>query len=372
MTGEKQEISFPNIEYEILGEDVLIDDLIKKLHVLYQTPFSDITHLNIYNYIPGSFCYKLVIHENNVLKHIILFKYNGKGKLITILNHCVKMSISEIEMISDMIFNNFGRVQQVVFNYLFVVDKEKREKIIYAKISNDSILELPESMNDYLKTLSKKTRKYFQYYQNRIEKELPDFEIVLPEKQNICFEQFVQLVQLNRDRMKTKGIKSGITDILCEELYQYARLNGFLCLCCDKEKIIGGAICSLIGEHVYTHTVAHDNHYQKYSIGQIALMKTIQYAIENKIKYFHLLWGDFDYKTKLQCKKYDLYTVVKYRKKAAWYYHKMIYAMVSLEQGCKSWMKKTLMKSRTITNAYRNIRKVILYGWHNSKTMLYH
>lgn len=369
MTGEKQE----NIEYEILNEDVLIDDLEEKLHKLYQSPFSDITYLNLQNSsITENACCKLVIHENSVLKHIILFKYKGKEKKIAILNQCIKMSTSDVETICEALFHKFSHVQQIVFSYLFMVNKEKKEKIIYKMISDDSILELPESMNEYLKTLDKKTRKYFQYYEHRIEKELPDFEVVYSEKQNIRLEQVEQVVQLNRDRMKNKGIRSGVTGILCEKSYQYARLNGFLCLCCDKGNIIGGTICSVVGEHAFVHTVAHDDHYQKYSIGQIALIKTIQYAIDNKIKQIHLLWGDFDYKSRLLCKKCDLFTVVKYRKKAAWQYHKMICAVVSFAKGCKLWVKKKLIKCRPITNIYRSIRKLILFGWHDKRIILYH
>ncbi len=355
--------SSPEVEYMILDENDTIENLRDKLTNLYESPFSDLAYLNIGNpSITEKSCYKLLVSSPNGLKHLLLFKYTGKEKKITILNECFNISVSEIRNISDVMFDKFRDVNIINFGFVFIPDMEKKPNIIFNKILNDSILKLPESMESYLQLLSTKTRKYFTYYKNRIAKELPDFRIIFVENKNITYEQISSIVRLNRSRMKTKG-KTGINDSDCEMHYRYAQLNGLLCLCYNNDNIIGGTIGSIVGGRAHIHVVAHDDLYQKYSIGQISLINTIQYLIENKIKFAHLLWGESEYKHRLLCQMCDIYSVKVFRKKTIYYLNNILNNIRSKIKHIVSNLKKKMKQNQTIKNTYRTILKTIRHGF---------
>jgi hypothetical protein len=346
----------------MMDEKSTIENLNGQLITLYETPNSDLAFLNInHPSITEDSCFKLLVSDDKELKHLLLFKYAGSEKVITILNECIRLTTPEIKTVCNTLFNEFGNIKEIVFPYLFLADK-KNPKTIYTKVLDDSILELPDSVDVYMKSLSKKTRQYFRYYKNRIAKEMPGFSISFIENEDITYEQVSAIVNLNRERMKTKGKKPGIDDTDCEKMYRYARINGLLCLCYDNETIIGGTICSVIGKRAFIHVVAHDDSYQKYSIGQTALINTIQYLIEHQKKYAHLMWGESEYKHRLHCQMYDLYAVKIFRGQAAYGLHAIPSGIVSGVKSLTFSLKKKLKKNKGIVDFYRKILKKVRYS----------
>ena len=57
---------------------------------------------------------------------------------------------------------------------------------------------------------------------------------------------------------------------------------GFISTVKIDEEIIAGCCGYIIGEHLYLSKIAHQLKYNKYNAGQIALLKLIEWAIEQK------------------------------------------------------------------------------------------
>ena len=301
-------------EYKLLDETQQVTDLREKLTVLYPTPFADILWWELRDLsLLNKGYYKLFYYEQSILTHIVLFKYTDRTqKKIYIINREFKITITHIENICHILFHEFDKVQQIIFENIFEPNSKQLSKMIFEKTSDDIIiLDLPESTENYIKSLGKSTRKRIKLATNHIVRDFSCFQVHFFEKCDILYEQIEKIVSLNRSRMKTKGIISALDDTECNILHQYAFTSdfGFVCVCVIDGKIVGGTINSIVGKHAYMHVIAHDNSYQNYSIGLITLLHATKYLIEDKnINHYHLLCGTQEYKFRHGGINHDLYT----------------------------------------------------------------
>jgi CelD/BcsL family acetyltransferase involved in cellulose biosynthesis len=357
--GERLKKLSHNVEYTILDENFSVDGLDKIMTGLYETPYSDVVYMSIYNSAAAeNACRKLFMYENGVLKHILLFRYYGTGKCIEILNNCFRISMQDAENVRNIIFGEYGNVKKITVPYIFLdgAKRKPRMTIMYERLA-DMVIELPESMDEYMRALGPNTRKHVKYYRNRIEKDMPGFRMSFCEGRDISYEQIAAIVKLNRKRMESRGKVSGNDDAECERLYRYARVNGVLCLCAVDETIIGGTINWITGRRATLRAIAHDNAYSRYNAGQIALIGTVRHMIERRIKYLHLLWdGDrYEYKQRFLGKKHELHDVMFFRNGVDFFLNR-------IATGVWLTMKivrRRLEQNETLKNIYRKMRKFV-------------
>ena len=345
-----------NFEYELLDENQQDSYLRQKLANLYSTPFTDILWWELKkSSLKENGCYKLYYYEQTGLKHIILFQHYVKApQKIVVVNKEFKISSKHIENIASILFNEFDRVQQIIFEKIFEHDFQRLPKMIFEKTwHNDVIIPLPKFMDDYMKSLGSSTHKKIKLMTNRIAKDFPDFKVRFFEKNEILFEHIDRVLSLNNERMKIKGIDSNTH--LESKLYQYTSTSGYglLCLCEINGKMAGTTFGFIFGEHAYLYKIAHDNAYNKYSLGQIALIHTTKYLIEEKkIKHYHLLGGAQEYKYHHGGVNFFLYTVKVFRNNDVYYFFgKKIAPLVT-----KYWeFRRRLKKNKTIFNFYNKL-----------------
>ena len=346
----------PDIEYVILDENYIIDGFAKKLNSLYKTIYSDIEYMNMHDKsISESSCHKLIIYKHGLLEHILLFKYDGKARHIIILNHYFQMCIQDIETVRDIIFCDYKNVKKITFPYLYLEKVEKKSLMILYEQLNDWVVELPESMDLYMKSLSNKTRTNIRSYQKRIVKDYPDFKVSFYEGEDISLDQITRLVELHKGRMKTKEKKSDIDTAVCESLYQYARIRGVLCLCNINENIIGGTLDWIFDDHVYGRLISHDNAYNNHHVGYIALTNSIQYMIEKNMKFHHFGFGDIDYKRRFLAVAHAIHDVIVFKNHMIFFLNSINYTIRSLIKATK----KHLENNEKLKRIYRKIRKLL-------------
>jgi len=345
-----------DFEYELLDESQQIIDLRDKLAVLYATPFTDILWWELRDpSLIDSGCLKLFYYEQNVLKHIILFQYAANAqKRIRIMNWQFHIILKDIQNIAHILFNEFDKLQQIIFDNIFKPEYKQLPNITFKKTLDDVIITLPESMDDYLKSLGKKTRRHIKLKMKLVASDFPDFKVQYVEKSDIVLEQIENIASLNRNRMKSIRIKSYLDDKESKFLYQYAATSGFgsLSICTIDGKMAGGYINFIIGEHVYVYVGGYDTLYGKYSMGQLALIYTIKYCIEEKnVKYCHLLDSTHGYKMHLGGIVHDLCTLRVFR-------NNDIYYFFGKTKACFNKYKQRLKEDKTIYNLYIKLKKL--------------
>ena len=347
-----------DFEYELLDENQQDTDLREKLAGLYASPFADILWWELYDAsLTNNGYYKLFYYEQNKLKHIILFKYSAKmQKEIFVIIKNFKITFENIENICYILFFEFDKVKQVVFENIFAPTLKQSPKMIFHKTLNDVIIpDLPNNMDAYMKSLGSSTRKKINLMSNRIAKDFPDFNVYFFEKSDILYEQIEKVISLNKKRMETKGKICYYDDTECRIRHKYASTSGFgfLCVCEIDGKIIGGTINSIVGEHAYMQIIAHDNSYNRYSLGQIALIHATKYLIEEKnVKYYHLLGGTLDYKFRHGGINHDLYTFRVFKNKDIHYF------LIKIIRNYYNILKQSVKDNKSIYNFFKRLLKL--------------
>lgn len=77
------------------------------------------------------------------------------------------------------------------------------------------------------------------------------------------------------------------------------RERGQLSLIEIDGEIRAGLLCTLSGNEITMHVIAHDPAFDELRLGFLCCALTVQDAIAQGLQRFHFLWGHYDYKTRL-------------------------------------------------------------------------
>lgn len=210
------------------------------------------------------------------------------------------------EKIINFLFKTYPKINTIIIKNAILTNKQNNNSILeLSSISNFQLL-LPVTINEYTSSLGKKTRMHLGQYQRHIEKEITNngggyYSIpISQESKNI----FNSIIDLNHERCSSKGIVAGTEK---ESLYKKLVGYGIINYIKVGNKIIAGTISSVYNGQLNLHVIAHDNSYNKYNPGNVILLKTIEYAINQNISVFNFLWGACEYKKRFLANEVFMY-----------------------------------------------------------------
>lgn len=256
------------------------------------------------------------------MKNIFLVE-REKNKARVLNPFCISVDADELKALADYLFEHYHTVV-IEWNTLSValpVSNLPYPTIKYNTIE-DNIAELPDSYADYLNTLGRQTKKHAKYYVGRMQRDFPSVEYIYKNGRDVSDEEFYTVCRLASERMAHKSLKyGGASD---EKLRRCIRHDaGFGFLVKIKGEVKAGCIGYVIGEHLYLSKIAHDVSMNKYNLGNVVLLKLIEYCINHHIPHFHFLWGkNVDYKVRFGGVAHPLTNYVIFSTKGLAYYQK--------------------------------------------------
>lgn len=157
------------------------------------------------------------------------------------------------------------------------------------------------------------------------------------ENKNVNYENFLAIVDLNFERCRGKGFESGVQpEQLYKELDGFCVLNYFVL----DGTIAAGTISSVYNGAMNLHVIAHSNDYGRFNIGNLILLKTIEYAIVHEIKIFNFLWGGQEYKKRFGATEQLFYDACFYKNNSLYVIEKGFYYV----QRAFLWFAKEIKK----------------------------
>ena len=293
--------------YTIKEIDVFTEVCNEKLIRLYHNFLYTIPYIQVYHTVVGCDFYGIEVWNDSCCLDVVIYKI--QDRICEILNTFSSFSDNEGIAIIEYITKKHI-VKKIILSAQYSALQVAMPNIIFA--NEDIILRLPTTKDLYFNSFGKQTKKHLKYYKTKIKKEFSDIQFIFYHKEE-CSDCLVhQIVQFNRERIQSKGQISGIDDDYENRLKKYIRYYGKICMMYLDDKPVAGTLGYEVGQDFYLQVLAHDNAYNKYNIGQLCLLETINSEIDSKMDTFHFLWGNCEYKYRFGGSAIKLYRQILY------------------------------------------------------------
>jgi len=251
----------------------------------------------------------MLVYENTNLIEIMIF--GNKGNTCTCYNSLVNIDQNVISEFSKEIFKKFPEIIKIKIAASYT-NYDLNRSFLSSK-SNDYILSLPSTIDEYYLGLGSTTRKHIKNYKSRLLRDYP--EVLFSTKSGNEIDESIidEIVQLSFNRMKFKGIIPGKDHNDTNDFFRYSQHYGCIAYIEIDGSIVAGCISYIINQRIFLFMIAHDNNFSKYNLGQLCIIYLIQISIAKKLTTFHFLWGENDYKMKLSAKPHSLLSYTIYR-----------------------------------------------------------
>lgn len=299
--------------------------------------------------------------ENGKLTEILV--YGNKGKISKCFNSLVSINQNIISEFTENLFKTHPEINkiEIIASY---VDYNLNKSFLSFK-SDDQILKLPPTLDEYFQELSYHVRKNIKNRKSRFLKEFPAAKFVTKYGSEIEENIIDKIILLNSNRMQSKGTVPGIDNTFKDSIYRYSTFYGCVAYIEIEGVIVAGCITTLMKNKIFAHVIGHDNNYSKFNLGEMCFMYIIETSINKGLSTFHFLWGETEYKRRLLAKPHFLYFYYIYRTYSFDYFIDKIQVSIStlkliIQQSSitkpvrdviKSYRKRKL-KMNTINNNY--------------------
>lgn len=300
-------------------------------------------------YYPGYEINYMLIHTDGVLMELLVF--GNKGNTSICFNSLAHLDQKIVVESSKAIFEKFLAIQRIKIDASYKSYELNKSVLFFT--SDDHILDLPTTMDEYYSKLGRSTRQHIKNHKVKLLRDYPSAQFTTKFGAEIDEAIVDKIIQLNIDRMKYKGAIPGINNLYKNNILKFSQHYGCVAYIEVDGEIVAGNISSIIKKGIFGHLTAYDNNFYKYSIGEICAFYIIETAIEKGLSTFHFLWGESDLKKRLLGKQHSLFSYYIYRS----------YSFGFILSTIKSISTRTLTKiklseySKPLRNVIKNIRK---------------
>lgn len=295
----------------------------------------------------------MLVYKNGGLNDVLIFGNNGNT--CTSFNSLVNIDQDTVNEFTKKIFENFPAIKKIKIaasynNYVL------NKSFLFSK-SSDFILDLPSTMEAYFLELGSKTRKHSKNYKSKLLRDYSGVKFITKIGKEIEENTIDKIIQLNFNRMKSKGIIPGKDHTDTNDFYKYSQHYGCVSYIEIEGVIVAGCLSYILNKRIFLYIIAHDNNFSRYNVGQLCILNLIQISIEKGLSTFHFLWGENEYKIRLFAKPHLLFSYVIFR----------AYSLDFIISNLNAMFSRILMSIR-LSNYSKPLRNAIKsYRIRNSK-----
>ncbi|MDR3651532.1 MAG: GNAT family N-acetyltransferase [Paludibacter sp.] len=261
-------------------------------------------------YYPSYDVNYMLVYEDDKLIELLLFGNIGNTSLC--FNSLAEINQDIITECTTKIFEKYPAINKIKIDASYV-DYNLKKSFLNFK-SDDQILDLPLTIDDYYLELGYHTRKNIKNRKVRLLRDYPAVKFITKFGLEIDESIIDKIILLNKDRMEYKGKTPAIDEAFKNNIYQFARHYGCVAYIEIDGLIVAGCIATILKKRIFAHVIAHDNNFSKYNVGESCIFYLIQTSIEKGMATFHFLWGENEYKKRLLAKNHVLYFYSIHRK----------------------------------------------------------
>ncbi len=225
-----------------------------------------------------------------------LLLYCEEGTQIRVMNEGMHVPPEELDRFAATLFARHTKTSVISLHALSVSKKRLQHPSIGMAVTEDIVIDLPDTEQAYLAQLGKSSRKSLRQNLSRAQHELPGFRHSVMAGDTISDSLVDQIIGFNHARMASKKRSSAIDTGARAHLITLLRARGWVGIVRTDERICAGTLGCRFGDDVYSLVNAHDPLYDDYSMGNLSRHLLINASIRAGVRRFHLLGGQFSTK----------------------------------------------------------------------------
>lgn len=295
--------------------DGYVPDFIEsELERLYGGRFANAEYFRIYGGLDGVSVYRFV---RGGASAVVLLYRRERGTL-WVLNQAIEIPRAEVERFASHMFGAYPEVRRIDFHAVSSDPKGLPYPRLALPSRQDTVADLPASVEEYEASLGKSTRHNLRRYGARLQRDHPDFRFSVVPREAIDSEQLQMLQRLNRERLHDKGRSSTLDEAEMRSLQQLAARYGLVTLATIGGDAVGGMLSFVVGDGISFRIIAHDPSYDDYSLGFLIYFMTICEAIRRGCRHMNFGWDYYPYKIRLGGRSRPLLMLSVYRSRFAY------------------------------------------------------
>jgi hypothetical protein len=259
----------------------------------------------------------VIRHDERVVS---VLSFTPAPRALTVVNEAVMLDNVVLGRAVNRLFDEYPAVSRIEFRRLHDLNRRTLGGRPVRRISTTSenfVIDLPPTVEEYQSRFVPRTIKKMRNYDRRIRDEFPGVSLDIVEGPSIGATLIKDMARLNDLRMHVKGGYSLIDAQYAEQLLALSQRCGVAFVYRTTDRVLGGTVNTRVGRNWSLQLIAHDPACDHLSLGSLALMRTIEFAIGSGATSFHLLWGRNAYKDRFGGRPVPLTDLHVYRSRAA-------------------------------------------------------
>ncbi len=232
---------------------------------------------------------------------VLLFRMRGTQAVV--LTEMILLAADVAEAFCRALFSRFAYAQSACFNAVTLPTPLPRLPSSHAAFSENYVIALPGSVDDYFAALGKATRKTLRGYGNRLQRELPDLRWEVRRAADLRADELRRLVRqlqaFKRDSMAARGKRAELSRRDTARLLALLSERGMVGVATAGGRICAGSLACRFGDNYVMLLAAADPALASFRLGMLCCYWAVCDCLRDGARECHLLWGRYQYKAQL-------------------------------------------------------------------------
>lgn len=287
--------------------------IVSEIHESAVPPFAEAALERLYGSLYASLRHLQLAEAAQPLPHTWVGYRRGEivGVLLFRVVHARALVLTEMfDLAPDVaaefcraVFSRFVHAQSVCFNAVGLPLPLPRWPTLAATFSENYVITLPDSVDAYVASLGKSTRKTLRGYGNRLHRELPGLQWQSTQAAALRGDELRRLVRqlqaFKRDSMAARGKRADAPRRDTARLLALVAERGLVGIARLDGRICAGSLACRVGDNYVMLLSAADPALASYRLGMLCCFWAICDCLREGARECHLLWGRYQYKEQL-------------------------------------------------------------------------
>jgi hypothetical protein len=260
-----------------------------------------------------------------------------------VLNEGMRLDDDEIERFARYVFGKYPAAGVISFHAVDIALPAFPYPHQRFNCTEDIILDLPSTADEYLASLGKNMRRNVKRYMDKLKRDFPSFRYDIHDVSEgavLDERQLRAIIGFSRARIAGKNKAYAMDDEEVDRVIALTKACGMVGVASIDGQVCGGAIGYRVGDNYFFKVISHDPRYNDYSTGILCTYLTICACIARGCRQYNFMQDGYDYKYALGAVPRALDHLSIYRSRM----HMIRHGGTALKAACDGYKRRAKLR----------------------------